>query len=587
MAEQRIWRVRTLSCAAKHRVLASEFLLSASWPKSFLAGDRPLCMKNLVVIQARVSSTRLPAKSLLPLAGMPVAVLCARRAANRGLPVRVATSVDDTDDVLQDLLNCASIPCVRGPLENVLARFVLATADLDAGDVVVRLTADNVVPDGAFIELLLEHFQQAGKGYLGTQSPMDGLPYGVSAEVFSVDLLREAQRQATTTYDQEHVTPWIRRKTGAPLFRPRLPADWSHLRATMDTPEDYQRMLRLFRGEADPLHVSWQELCQRLAQDHSATFRIPFTLKRDRVLSRMTLGTAQLGLERYGIANATGRPAPEAAAELIRSAVWHGVTAIDTAQAYGMAEARVGQALSTLPPGLAQVITKLSPLPWLTEDATDAVVRVAVEQSVLASCHGLRCRSLDALMLHRAEQLRSHGGRIRKLLTELQQRGLIRELGVSVYTPEQALEALQDADVLHLQLPLNLMDRRWERAGVPAALAQRPEVTVYARSALLQGALLLPPERWPQAAGAQARAWCVQLDRLVGEWGRQSRADLCLAYVLAQPWVDTVVLGLETPEQLHLNLQLVRQPSLTGEAVSAIARVFADVPATVLNPSLW
>ena len=544
-------------------------------------------MKILAVIQARVSSSRLPAKSLLPVAGLPVAVLCARRAANRGLAVRVATSVDGSDDVLFELLCREQIPCVRGPLDNVLQRFVLATADLDAGDVVVRLTADNVVPDGEFLALLLAEFLKRGQGYLETFSPLDGLPYGVFAQVFTVDLLREADRQATTAYDREHVTPWIRRKTGAPLFRPPSTPDWSHLRTTIDTADDYQRILRIFRDEPDPLHVSWRVLCQRAAQLHGATFRIPFVLKRDRILSRMTLGTVQLGLERYGIANTTGRPEAEAAAELVRSAVWHGVTAIDTAQAYGLAEARIGQALSTLPPGLAQVVTKLSPMKWLDETATDEMVRTAVEQSVFASCHGLRCRSLEVLLLHSAEHLRSHGGRVLKAVKALKERGVIRELGVSVYTPEQALETLQDAELLHLQIPTNLMDRRWDRAGVPAALAQRPEVTVYARSAFLQGALLLPPERWPQVAAGRAQAWCAQLDRLVAELGRQSRADLCIAHVLAQPWIDSVVLGMETAAQLQTNLQLVRQPPLSAEALRAIEAAFADVPDTVLNPSLW
>jgi spore coat polysaccharide biosynthesis protein SpsF len=544
-------------------------------------------MKTLVVIQARVSSSRLPAKVLLPVAGLPVAVLCARRAANRGLPVCVATSVDSTDDVLHEILLRASIPCVRGSLEDVLQRFVLATAELEPGALVVRLTADNVVPDGEFIAQLLADFLKRGRGYLGTHSPLDGLPYGVSAEVFTVDLLREADRLATTAYDREHVTPWIRRKTGAPVFRPSLPADWSHLRTTMDTPEDYQRILRIFRDEPDPIQVPWRVLCERVEQEHSATYRIPYTVKRDRILSRMTLGTAQLGLEHYGIANTTGLPDADAAADLVRSAVWHGVTAIDTAHAYGTAEARVGQALVALPPGLAYVVTKLSPMKWLDEGASDEVVRAAVEHSVFVSCHSLRCRSLEVLMLHRAEHLRSHGGRIRSLLTELKQRGLIRELGVSVYNPEQALEALQDAEMLHLQIPTNLLDRRWDRAGVPAALAQRPEVTVYTRSAFLQGALLLPPERWPQVAAGRAHAWCAQLDRLVAELGRQGRADLCIAYVLAQPWIDSVVLGVETAAQLQANLQLVRQPPLAADALRAIATAFADVPDTVLNPSLW
>src|SRR2546427_12368463 len=100
-----------------------------------------------IVIQARLSSSRLPAKALLPLKGMPVAVLCALRAANRGGNVVVATSTDPSDDVLAAKLSEYSINIARGPLNDVLERFRLATTDLAAGDLVVRLTADNVFPD--------------------------------------------------------------------------------------------------------------------------------------------------------------------------------------------------------------------------------------------------------------------------------------------------------------------------------------------------------------------------------------------------------------------------------------------------------
>ncbi|HYS89230.1 MAG TPA: glycosyltransferase, partial [Bradyrhizobium sp.] len=122
--------------------------------------------------------------------GIPVAALCALRAANRGGDVVVATSTDPSDDVLSGKLSEYSIRVIRGPLNDVLGRFVVATADLAADDLVVRLTADNVFPDGEFIERLVREFRSTGADYLGTNPPLDGLPYGVSAEVFSVRILR-------------------------------------------------------------------------------------------------------------------------------------------------------------------------------------------------------------------------------------------------------------------------------------------------------------------------------------------------------------------------------------------------------------
>ena len=127
---------------------------------------------------------------------MPLALLCAKRAGNRGLPVRVATSDQQSDNALFRVFQEHNIECARGPLADVLRRFVIATSDLQIDDVVVRLTSDNVIPDGGFLDDLIQQFRRSNFGYMGTSYPEDGLPYGVSAEIFTVNLLRQADRRA-------------------------------------------------------------------------------------------------------------------------------------------------------------------------------------------------------------------------------------------------------------------------------------------------------------------------------------------------------------------------------------------------------
>ena len=105
-------------------------------------------MKYVVILQARTTSTRLPAKALLPIAGYPSVSLAALRAANAGGEVIVATSDDASDDALAAEVQTHQIRVVRGSLHDLLARFHRATDSLSDNDIVVRLTADNVVPDG-------------------------------------------------------------------------------------------------------------------------------------------------------------------------------------------------------------------------------------------------------------------------------------------------------------------------------------------------------------------------------------------------------------------------------------------------------
>jgi len=544
-------------------------------------------MKVVAIIQARVSSSRLPAKSLLPVAGLPLALLCAKRAGNRGLPVRVATSDHQSDNALFRVFQEHNIECARGPLDDVLRRFVIATADLQFDDIVVRLTSDNVIPDGGFLDGLIQQFRRSNLGYMGTSYPEDGLPYGVSAEIFTVNLLREADCRTVDGVDREHVTPWIRREAETGRFSFPTTRDLSYLRATVDTFQDYQQVWRLFDGETDPINVSWLSLCQRLESDSGSGFRIPYRIKHNHVVSRMTLGTAQLGLERYGIANDDGRPNGLVAAEIISRAVRHGVTVIDTARAYNEAETRIGQAFEVLPRDMTLTVTKLDPMAGLEEATSRDSIRAAVERSIFCSCHNLRSRRLDVVMLHRSQHYRLCGGAIWQTLLDCRKRGLIRELGVSVYTPEEAMSVLHDPDVLHLQIPLNCLDRRWKQAGIQESLQARPDIIVYARSLFLQGALLLPPEKWPRPARSSARKYCTQLDRLAEEFGRESRTDLAIGYVLAQPWIDTVVLGVDNLRQLDANLLAVTHAPLTEEQVSRVEAVFADIPEDLLNPVTW
>lgn len=207
-------------------------------------------MRIRLILQARTTSSRLPAKVLLPLAGMPLVVLCARRLTRDGLEVVLATSTHPSDDLLCETAGEYGLAVHRGPLEDVLTRFAECTEGLADDDVVVRLTADNPVPDAAFVRLLLQAWEANGTQYLGTASPADGLPYGLSAELFTVAALRAAHNSATSAYDREHVTPWIRRHLGCAVFdgRDALGEDGlQRLRCTIDTAEDYQHATALFR----------------------------------------------------------------------------------------------------------------------------------------------------------------------------------------------------------------------------------------------------------------------------------------------------------------------------------------------------
>ena len=544
----------------------------------------------LVVVQARLASTRLPAKALLPIAGLPSFVLCARRAANTGLRVVVATSVERADDELAAAAQQVGIALMRGPHDDVLERFVQACAGLPGDAAVVRLTADNMLPDGTFVADLVGEFRRRGVDYLGSTSPADGRPYGLSAEVFSVAMLRRAGAAATSAFDREHVTPWIRREgRAATSVHEGAPAHWSRLRCTLDTFEDYTRLLQVFDGEADPIGVPWPRLVERLVAvtPNGREPRCPFRIGNDgRLHSVLTLGTVQLGL-RYGIANQNGLPDDAQAAALLAEAADAGITALDTARAYGRSEERIGALLSAGQRGRVAIVTKLDPLAGVPDDAAPQAVRDAVDASVFRSAHALCERTLDTLLLHRWAHHEAWGGAVWARLLELRDEGVIRCLGASVATPTEAIAALADPRIDHLQCPVNLVDARWREPGFLAALARRPDVVVHARSTLLQGLLTLPPARWPAVPGYDRDALGRLLDDSVAAFGRADRSDLCLAYVRGLPWLHSLVVGMETVGQLRTNLALAQRPALTADERAHLEQRLPVLPMAVTDPSRW
>jgi aryl-alcohol dehydrogenase-like predicted oxidoreductase len=302
-------------------------------------------------------------------------------------------------------------------------------------------------------------------------------------------------------------------------------------------------------------------------------------------MAELVIGSAQLGLA-YGAANRTGKPAHEAALRLVRRAAEAGVGVFDTARAYGDAEERIGEALAGR--RAVRTVTKLSPLTDLAPDAPREAVIAAVDESIAQSRAALRCEALDCLLLHRASHMMAYGGAIWERLEEHLAQGAIAALGVSVQSPAEAHMALSDPSVSHVQLPFNLLDWRWREAGVIAALEARPAVTVHVRSVFLQGILAAEDARvWPRIAGVDAPsilAWLVQTARA---FRREDAADLALAYVRGQDWIDGVVVGQETESQLEANLRLCTRPPLSAADCAVIEAAAPRPPEALLDPAQW
>ena len=207
-------------------------------------------MRVAAFVQARMGSSRLPGKSLMPVWGdMPLVELVLRRvsAATELDAVVLATSDDPGDDPLAELAAGLGVTVHRGPEDDVLERFMGALEREHAGGV-VRVCADNPFVDPKAIDELVRLFRAAQPcDYASNHTEASGLPDGVGAEIASAAALRRAAAEAVTPDDRQHVTSYIRERPEEFRLVVAPPPDpaWPFTKLDVDTPEDLDRMRSL------------------------------------------------------------------------------------------------------------------------------------------------------------------------------------------------------------------------------------------------------------------------------------------------------------------------------------------------------
>ena len=199
-----------------------------------------------------MSSTRLPGKVLAPIGGKPSILFMIDRLkrARRLDRVVVATSVHASDNPLVAALKEAGVTVIRGDLDDVLSRYVLAAHETGA-DIVVRLTGDCPLIDPAIVDRVVSALIDSGADYASNVEPPTYAD-GLDTEAFTADLLGRAAVMAVPGPEREHVTLWMRSdRSAARRVAIRSLVDSSHLRLTVDHPADLQIVRRLVDALGD------------------------------------------------------------------------------------------------------------------------------------------------------------------------------------------------------------------------------------------------------------------------------------------------------------------------------------------------
>ncbi|MRI34300.1 aldo/keto reductase [Endozoicomonas sp. OPT23] len=284
---------------------------------------------------------------------------------------------------------------------------------------------------------------------------------------------------------------------------------------------------------------------------------------------KLALGTAQFGLK-YGVANSKGQVSQLEVKNILHLAAENSIQTLDTAIAYGNSEAVLGE----LGVDGWDIISKLPAVPDNCKNISQWV-----DDQVTASLTRLQKPMVHGLLLHRPNQLLdSYGTEYYQALQRQKDLGRVSKIGISIYQPSEldALLSVMNFDIV--QAPFNILDLRLIESGWLKKLHQNG-IEIHIRSVFLQGLLLMDSEQRPDIFSD----W----KELFSDWddfvqkNRLSPVEACLRYVLAQPEITQVIVGVDSSQQLQ-------------EIISAAKGVLPKIPSALgttdpilLDPSRW
>lgn len=208
-----------------------------------------------------MGSSRLPGKVMKPIQGVPmIELLLARLSRARSLDqIVLATSEAANNAPLVEHVRSLGYACAQGSEQDVLTRYVDA-ARVHQADVVVRITGDCPLVDPALVDAMVSDFFAAGVDYACNNYPPT-YPDGLDIEVVSMPaLLKALAADDLNAYHREHVTPYVRESGRFSTRTFPYHDDWSAGRWTVDEPEDFAVMTRIFEHFAPDIHFGWQEV---------------------------------------------------------------------------------------------------------------------------------------------------------------------------------------------------------------------------------------------------------------------------------------------------------------------------------------
>lgn len=289
--------------------------------------------------------------------------------------------------------------------------------------------------------------------------------------------------------------------------------------------------------------------------------------------NKISLGTAQFGLN-YGISNTQGKPSETKVFKILETAYGKGVRYLDTAEIYGDAHQLIGK-FHDLYSLRFKIVTKLNLSNFQEKNIT-------LKDHVQNNLETLRLDQINSYMFHSYYDLKSSFQTLETELEQLKSDGRILNYGVSVYTNDEFKDVIENYPVDIIQLPYNVFDNDNLRLEL-VKNAKEKGIIIHTRSVFLQGLFFKKPEELPiQLIGLKQ-----YLNELISISNKYNLSiqELALKYVNDIEFIDKIVLGVITQNQLEENLKVLARDPMVDLRKSINNIKVEEI--NLLNPSNW
>lgn len=294
---------------------------------------------------------------------------------------------------------------------------------------------------------------------------------------------------------------------------------------------------------------------------------------------KLVLGTVQFGMD-YGVQGGT-RPSEEVISEILSLSLEKKINHFDTASSYGNAEETLGGYIENNPGSAEEmhIISKLAPHALV--DLPHRRWKDIILKNACESIRKLNISKLEAFLFHNAEYIFDENavGALQCVRNE----NMAKKIGVSIYSPQEAMKALEYDEIKVIQIPYNVFDQRLDKCGF-FEKAKRKGIEVYARSSLLQGLLMMEPNCLPENMRFAER-YIKRFLSICREYNT-SPLKAAVGYVGGHAGIDYVVFGVDNKAQL-LEYLSMQEEMLTEDMTKTLQKEFEDVEEKLVNPVLW